>query len=402
MKKIIRRISYILRIFYLMSFLAIFSIPIQAKTINPESSENKETNKKDKVELYTETGFEYIDNVYGLTDSQISGMEANSNEDQISGRYNEMDSAADFIISPEIGVKFNSSSPLGGKFSMTSWIKYNYYNKNNKSSFPEAKIRLKNSIGENGALTLEGNFLSGFFKKNYLSDVNDANTNGNIPREERIYSAAVYDEYEGIVSYEHKIIKNKDSMVSGLDFRPFAGYRYRQYNSTFSNRDQNIAFLGLGLNIEFISKIGLEMIYQYESVSSPDNRELFLFDETTDGVDVNSDGRIRSNAPFVTNVDRSSNRHTIEINPSFNLTKNTSLYFGYERRLTTYTSNNPLDIEHYNNEGDRQQIKSGIKHSFAKAWSAEFEYGRTDDDDDEDGDYSQNNFLAKIKYDFNI
>jgi len=369
----------------------------------PGSSENKESSNKGKdleLNLYAETGIEYIDNVYSLTESQKTNMETNNQEDIAGGRFKNMDSISDMILEPSIGLKFKSRSPFGGKYWLTSWIRYNYYMKNDKCSFPEGKIALKHSLLEDGELSLEGNFIHGFFKKNYLSGVNDKNGNGNISRDERIYSAAVYDEYEGIIAYDHRIIKNKDKKISGLNIQPFAGYGYRRYNSTFSNRDQTITLAGLGLNLEFISRIDLEMIYQYEGVSSPNNKELILFNENDAGLDINDDAKTKSNTPLITNIDRSSNRHTIEINPSIKLTKDCLFFAGYKKRDSKYTSDNQLDIEHYNQSAWRQQIKSGIKYSFSKAWSAEAEYSKTDNDDDEDGEYSQKNFLITIKNNF--
>jgi hypothetical protein len=402
MKKTANRIPFALRILLLMSLLITYSIPVTAQASESESAEQKDAVKKasdNKLKLYAEAGVEYTDNVFRLTESQISKMDANNAEDAAGGRFKNMDSVSDYIISPEIGLNFNSISPLGGKFSLASWIRYNYYRSNQDSSFPEGRISLRNSIGQKGSLTLEGNFLFDFFKKNYISEIDDENENGNVTREERIYSSAIYDEYKGIISYEHKIINDKDKSISGLDIQPFAGVGIRNYNSTFSNRDQNITFLGTGLNLEFMSRIDLEMIYRYEWVSSPDDPELILFDETVSGTDVNDDGSIKGNAPVITEIERSSTRYSIEINPSYKLSKNTLLFLGYRKRVSTYESDNKLDIEHYNQKAYRDQIRSGIRHDFSKAWTAELEFSRTHEDE-EDGEYSENSYMIKVKYDF--
>lgn len=402
MKKITDNTSFIFRILLLISLLMAFLPQVPALAAGSENAEKTDNDKRFKnieLQFYGETGIEYTDNVFRLTDSQISRMEANDSEDVASGRFNDMDSVSDYIVSPEAGLSVDSDSPFGGEFSMTSWIRYNWYKENPKASFPEGRIRLRNSIGEKGTLTMEGNILFDFFKKNYLSGVDDSNENGNIPREERIYSPAIYDEYEGIIAYEHEIIDNNDERISGLSIEPFAGYRIRRYNSMFSNRDQDIASLGIELDLELISDIDLEMIYLYEDVSTPGNRELVLFDETVSMTDQNDDGEIERNAPLMTVIDRSSSRHTIEINPSIKLTKDTRIFFGYEKRIAECASNNSLDIEHYNQEEYHQQIKLGARHDFSKKWTAEAEYSKTDEEE-EDGDYSENSFLIKIKYDF--
>lgn len=397
MKKITDKAPFTLRTLLLISLLTASLTQGPAPAAGSETADKK--NNDIKLKAYAETGIEYTDNVFRLTDSLVSMLEANAPEDASGGRFRDMDSVSDYIVSPEVGLSIDSGSLLGGKFLMTSWIRYNYYTENQKSSFPEGRIRIRNSMGEKGTLRLEGKFLFDFFKKNYLSGVDDDNENGNITREERIYSPAIYDEYEGIIAYEHEMINNNDTSLSGLSIEPFAGYRIRRYDSMFSNRDQDITCLGIELDLEFISRIDLEMIYLYEDVATPGNRELILFDETVSGKDSNNDGEIKGNAPLFTVIDRSSSRHTIEINPSFKLTKDTRIFLGYEKRIAVCSSNNKLDIEHYNQEEYRQQIKSGIRHDFSKKWTAEAEYSRTSEED-EDGDYTENSFLVKIKYDF--
>jgi len=401
MKKIAGKTPFRLRTLLLISLVIASLTQGTAPASGSETVDKNDADKKTniKLQVYAETGIEHTDNVFRLTESQISKMVANEIEDAVSGRFKDMESVSDNIISPEVGLSLDSDSPLGGKLSMASWIRYNYYTENRKSSFPEGRIRLRNSFGKKVTLTLEGNFLFDFFKKNYLSDVNDENENGNIPREERIYSSAIYDEYEGIIAYEHEMINRQDGRLTGLAFQPFAGYRLRKYNAIFGNRDQDIAFLGIELDLEFVSRLDLEMIYLYEDVATPGKRELILYDETVSGTDYNNDGEIKGNAPLLTVIDRSSSRHAIEIYPSFKLTKDTRIFLGYEKRIAECASGNELDIEHYNQKEYRRQIKSGIRHDFSKKWTAEAEYGRTTEEE-EDGDYSENSFIVKIKYDF--
>jgi hypothetical protein len=283
---------------------------------------------------------------------------------------------------------------------MTSWIKTYAYTKNQKRSYPEGRIRINNSYGENGVWSLEENFVHGYFSRNYLSGVNDININGNITRGERIYSPAIYSEYEGIIAYEHKIIKNKDKKISGLDIRPFVGHRSRVYNSTFDNRDQDIMLGGLGLDIEFASILDLEMIYEYEKVDTPNKEELILYDETVSYKDINGDRDIKRNAALLANVDRSSKRHTIEINPSLKLTKDWQFYAGYRRTITAYKSTNILDVDHYNNTPHRERFRTGMSYDFSKALSTNVELNRTCDYDDEDGDFTENNILFTLTYNF--
>jgi hypothetical protein len=392
-----RHRTHIRRLLFLPVFLLLFSAIAPAQSADSPEVKETQKGKTSEYKLYAETGFEYSDNIFRLSDNQIAKMESDNQEDITNGRFKDMDSLSDIIIEPSVGFKINSDGLMNGKLHLASSITYNYYMKNDKSSFPEGKLKLSNSVGKRGDLILEGSFVSRFFKKNYLSSVNDANHNGNIPRDERTYSSAVYDEHEGQIAYDYKIIK-KHKNLSGLNVAPFLGFHNRKYNSIFRNRDQRIAFGGLEAVLETASKFDITVTYQYEDVSSPNGHELVLYDEIISGLDANGDGVRKKNAPLVTRVDRSSKRHTIEIKPSYRLQENTVIFASYKRRTTDYRSGNLLDVEHYNVDALRQQIKTGISCKFSKAWSAEVEYSRVDDDNDEDGSYAQNNFLIKIKY----
>jgi hypothetical protein len=395
-----KKIWIVLRSLFVLSILIFSSVQVPAQTTEPGSSSSDESDvkkKNSKLDISTAMGFEYLDNVFTLTPQQIWRQKQNDDSDRAAGRFKDMESVSDIIARPVIGLKYAAKSPMGGKLNLSSSVVYNYYTKNRKAGFPEMQIKAKNSIGKNGELSFQGDYISGFFKKNYLSGFDDTNSNGNITREERIYSGATYDEYQLTLSYSHNVIKDKDKKISQLDVRPFIGIEKRTFNQVFSNRDRSITFAGLDSSLGFGSDIGLKLLYKYEKVSSPNKTELVLFDETTSGTDVNSDGNIKANAPLFTEIDRSSTRNTIEIEPSFRLTRNIDLSLGYERRTTAYQSDNVLDVDHYNTTAVRQTLKSGIDLKISKKWSTGFDYSRIKDDD-EDGNYLQNHFIVTLKY----
>lgn len=352
-----------------------------------------------EMSMFVEISFEYTDNVFGLTKDQISTMNENDPGDVISGRYKGTDSLSDTILKPRIGIKWKSDrSPLGGEFRLTSWLKYHYHTENDDLDYPEYGVTLKNSIGKKGDLILEANIVDGFQKKNYLSSASDMNGNGNLSRDERSYFAAVYDEYEGMLSYQYEVIDEKDKMLSELSIKPSAGYKIRSHNSCFKNRDMDTAFGGLEFNFEFLNRVDLELLYKYERASSPGDTELVLFDEIRSGNDVNGDSTLRKNAPLYSTIDRSSERNTIQINPSVILVKDIMLYLGYSKRTTRYTSDNPLDIEHYGQKAYREKFKAGISYDLSKSWFLKAEYCRTEDEDPEDGIYDENSYLFALRY----
>lgn len=381
---------------FLTTFLFLAPAPFQAQASSPGTSKSDQQN----LGFYGEVMFEYSDNVFHLTESQKSAMDENDPGNTSSGRFSDMESISDYSVSPALGMTYDFKGLGGEDLRLSARVRYHLYMENHAKSYPGARIRMKNDIGKKSALLLEGNFLFAFFKKNYLTGYDDENENGDIPRNERIYSPAVYDEYEGILSYAHEFYKNKDNTLSQGDLKPFFGYGARSYNSPFHNRSRRIIFGGLALTVEFLNRIDLGVIYRYENVRTPGDDELVLFDETRLENDVNEDGEIAGNAPLVTRIDRSANRHTLEINPSFNLSKDSRIFLGYEKRRSDYTSDNPLDTDHYNNTSYRQKIKACFQYDVSKTWSTEIEYRQTDDKDPEDGDFVENRFTFSIRYDF--
>jgi hypothetical protein len=393
-----KKIQYYLPVFCVLSLLLMSSLSVKAQAADPEQANETPWIKKTtaNIDLFTEIDVEYSDNVFRLTESQQANMDENVQEDIGSHRFDDMDAVSDYILSPVIGFRYKSDSPIHGKLRLDASGRYHWYNDNKEHSYPEFEIQLENSVGDNGVLSIEGNFTFDFFKRNYLSGFNNVNGNGNITRDERIYDSAVYDEYEGIISYEHEFLNNRGEALSEIDIEPFAGYSSRYYNSPFGNRDRNITLGGIAVSLEFFSKIDLELAYRFEKVDAPNFRELVLFDEVSSLTDANGDGDLYRNAPLVTRIDRSAERNTVEVEASIELTKNTLLNLGYRDRVSTYSSDNPLDIEHYNKKAYRERFRSGIEYEFSKFLSFEFRYTRTSDDD-EDGEYIENCYLFTIK-----
>jgi hypothetical protein len=351
----------------------------------------------ERLSLFSEFGLEYSDNIFGLTEDQISMMNENDPDDVASGRFQGMDSLTDYILKPRMGIKWY---PDWCEFTLTAWLQYNYHIENSDSGYPEGRVIIKYPINKKGSFIFKGSLIYDYTKKNYLSDFNDINENGNISRDERTYSAATYDEFEGMAGYRYVIADDKDRILSGVNIEPFMGYSVRSYNPIFDNRDKDTAFSGLLIELEFINTISLEGIYRYDDVSSPGKMENILYDETESSVDINGDGEIRGNAPLYTAIDRSSKRHLIEINPSIKLSEDITITLGYSKLTTKYGSDNPLDVEHFYQTAYREKYKSEINYDLSKAWSLKAEYSRTKDDDPEDGLYDENNYMFTIKHKF--
>jgi hypothetical protein len=347
--------------------------------------------------FYAGTTLEYTDNVFELSESQKSSLE-NPEEDEVNnGRYKNMEEAADEIVTPVLGLKMEKGSPLGGLFGFDIWLKYNMYVNNVEKCFTETGMTFKQSVNGNGEFKVKWMYLDGYFKKNYLSSVDDANGNGNIPNDERTYSPAVYDELEGILSYRHTLVKSRESLVSRLDVEPFGGTCIRKYNDLFSNRDKRTATGGVGFHFGILSRIGLDLVYKYDRVTSPGDYELVLYDETVDDADVNGDGEIKANAPLLTRIDRSCTRHGVEISPFIDISKKWRFFVGYDWRKSSYSSANTLDMDHYGRTAERNRYKAGVSFKTKESWSVSVEYMKTNEDGPDEDDYGENALRLKVE-----
>jgi len=393
------------RLILLILALTMFPIISSAQVSNNEQRPDQDagdTSGRAEISCFVETGIEYSENVFHLDGSQKRDLKKSDADDEAGGRFDNMESVSDTIITPRLGLKTKGPGLFAGGFEMAAWLQYNAYSENTECSYPEAKLSLAQDVGDKNRVTMEWKYMDGFFKKNYLSEVDDRNENGNIPKEERVYSSAVYDAYEGTLSWRYTPWEDKDGQISRIDVEPFGGWYHRSYNAIFRNRDRRVVSAGIGTRLGFLSKFDLDITWQYDHVSSPGRDELVLFDETLQGMDVNDDGEIKGNAALTTAVDRSCDRYTVSISPSLELTNDCSFYVTYKWRRSVYSTDNKLDLDHYDQTPVREQLKAGLRYDFSKSWSSAIEFARTVDDAEEDDDgYAENKYLLAIKYKLN-
>lgn len=351
------------------------------------------------VSFFFETAVEYDDNVFQLSDDQKHSMDHPETGDVASGRYDGMENASDVIVTPRIGLSLDTLGFAGGRTQTGIWGQFRFFNENQEKNDFEAGCSVAQTVGSRGKVLVKWTYLHDAFKKNYLSDADDDNGNGNIARDERTYSAARYDEMEGLLSYRHTFIKEKESLLSRLDLEPFGGSSFRTYDRIFDNRDRKTATCGLGARLGFLSRIQLDLALQYDRLRSPGDDELVLYDETVNSLDVNGDGDIKENAALVTKIDRSCHRYGFSIAPSLDVTDDLTVFTAYEWRMSDYVSDNVLDVDHYRKKVQRNEMKAGLALKLNKHWSMAGEYQRTDEEEPDDDDYVENSFRLEWRFD---
>jgi hypothetical protein len=347
-----------------------------------------------------EVCFEQYDNLFGLSEDQKTKLRQKALEDLPGQRFKNMPAISDFGVAPTVGMKMIIPDSSKDPFTLKAELTYHSFTKNTEASFPEGAFALDKSIGKNGTFRFDGKAAVGVFKKNYLSGVADGNSNGNITREERLYSSAIYREFEGEFSYETVVRKKKKQPLSRISLRPLIGQRQRRFHSGFRNRDYQLPFFGLESTLGFFSRLDLTLLYQAEALISPADPELFLYDETLTQTDVNGDGKIRANAPLLSKVDRSARRNLFEVATSWKPSSKTKISAEYSNRTASYRSNNPLDRDHFGRDGYRRRFKSGIKQALSGDFSAQVEFSQTENKDPDEDKYSEKAVLFSLARDF--
>ena len=354
-----------------------------------------------------EAGITYDTNVWLLDGGQQDRLEEDRPADQISGRYDNMESVDDFIFTPDLRLEARGPSPLGRRMDAYLDLEYPFYSSNPHRSHLELGLGVVQDIGPRGNLEFSLKFMPDYFKKNYLADGVDANGNGNISADERRYDDGTYREGELELEYRHKLVDRDAQHPFGLFGDVALGLRERAYDSPFDNRDEDAWFARLGLRFAYGPKLRWGIHYRYESIDAPGDSEVVLVDEVALGQDVNGDAILANNGRVVTPVDRSKAEQTIGLSLGYALTSALEAEIAYSRLFRDYSSNEPLDFAHTDREDSRDEVEMGLKFFLTKNWDTrvgwQWREQHTDRPDDPGGsgetvDYKRHLFLISAVY----
>lgn len=307
----------------------------------------------------------YATNVYNLSSDQQSQLEANVPADQTSGRFNDMDSVEDFILTP--GLKLSGKMPgLGGKeFQIKPGVAYNLYAQNTKKSHFELGLDMRHDLGDSGTLGLDISYAPEVFKKNYLADATDLV--GPVADSERVYKPATYDSVGADLSYRHRLWKGGKVETAGTSIESvhgtvIIGFQNREFSAPFKNRDEDSVRAGAGLDMDFSNNLALGVSYMVESVETPAGTEVLILDEADFSFDFNGDSDILDkNLRSVQKVDRSRLEHVVAVKARIKLGKNWTGQARYDYRLQDYSSTERFDSTYANREDVRHRLGLGLQ-----------------------------------------
>lgn len=366
--------------------------------LGPEVEEKKD---KSKIEFTTGLRIEYNDNVFKLSENEKRIFNEKNASDAASGRLRDMDVLYEFIASPEIEMDWLTRGLSGKKFELKAGFKYNIYLANSSGSYPEGNLILGHNTGWGGKFKLKFDFYINYFRQNSFSAGTDANSNGDISKDERTYSRQIYSEYETIFSYRQKLMSSREQGEKlfhkpEMGIEPLFGFCYRGYKDPFENRDRKIFIVGSRADLKFFW-MDFDLEYKYEKVFTSNGQELILVDETVSGADsdLNVDGMIGDDAPLTTNIDRSRQHEIVDIEAKIKFAKRWRFDLGYRFRGLKYDTDNALDIDRYEQEETRHTLDLGLRRKFSKRWTGKIYYQMV-----RDTDYKQNVIGVYTAYTF--
>lgn len=390
----------------------VVALLVQAKPASPPA--------KWETEWRVKGTLEYNSNVFLLDGDHQDRLENDLPADQASGRYDDMESVEDFILTPELRFEVKGPSPLGRRLDAWLGLQAPVYFLNPRRTHFDIGVGVGQSIGRDGHLGFSAGMLPQYFNKNYLADGVDASGNGSISSDERIYEAGVYQEFEVQLEYRHRIVDRSAQQPLGLEGEVAAGYRMRTYDSPFDGRDETAPFVRVGLDVSYAFRRGAAkgsgwvlkggVFYKYEAVDSPTEQEVVLLNEAFYGVDFSGDGDTTdSNARSVQAVDRTRTEHRFGVLLGASIGSSIDLGVEYSRLLKEFDSSNPLDVAHSGRNDTRDDFGLFLKYSFRKGVDVKVGYDwrrqitdRPDDPDSvsESTDYKRNIFYLSFSYRF--
>ncbi len=362
-----------------------------------------------------EAEFAYETNVYHLSNSQADRLDANTAADQTSGRFTNMESVGDFIITPEFKAKASVTGMSGRELQVSPWINYVYHMKNTERNHFGLGVDLDQEVTDVDTVSFSFDYAPGVFSKNYLSDavvtatlvVTDA---------ERRYSAGTHDDTSFEVAWRRRLdadLANVKKLYGEIN----AGYSIKRYESPFSHRDEDTYSIGAAVDIELVTGVEVSFSYDFDHVDVPVASEVLIRDEPDFGVSLNDVGSgatttdsdtIDNNVRIVSTVDRSRNEHTFGIKMKKKVNDTWDGYAKYDLRFQNYDSKEPYDITRQDRSDVRHRIGLGAERELADrlslsvGWLWAYEKAGRDAlaavDPTESKSYSDHTFSALLSY----
>lgn len=343
--------------------------------------------KYPKWNFETRLNTSFNDNVFRLTNDRKDRYDRRDSDDEMSGRYTDMNSLSDIVINPEFSAEMKFRSPFKHNMYLISDVGYNVYMQNNKANFVETGLELIQEVRKKDEISLDFEGKFGFFMRNYLSDATDLNNDGNISSDEKVYSPGIYNQTELKFSYLFLLKKrNKSGPFFGrweAYLEPSYEYSSRQFEAPLENRSRKGNNFGAELTLEPSQKLKFEIKYNYINFKSPNDEEVVLVES--------NNNIVRS----IAKVDRSRIQKNFGVSADYSPTKKFNIFTEFGNQQLDYQTTNFLDENRFELARKRVAAAFGIRLKPSKNWSMQLEFNRKDFET-----FTRNIYQGYIKYSF--
>ncbi len=327
-------------------------------------------------DLFFEEVVSYDSNIFGLSDKTRDRLEDDRSGDSVSGRFDDMDSADDVVVSSDLMLVSKLRGLGDGSFRVIPSITYDYFALNESKSHPTFSLSIDRDSASDTTVSLDLAYELDVFPKNYLKNVTDLT--GQVTAKDRVYDRGEYDEAAASVTYETRLWKRRKKTQSFLDARRIEGfvefgYARRDYDGPFYNRDRNAVDAALGVSTEFGKRWNFDLGYEFDYVATGNGKEVLVRNEPDFGVDFNGDGDIVDlKRRTVQRVDRSRMDHSVDLRLRYDFAKRWEAWAGYLFRYQDYLSKERFDT-HKGREDFGHSVRAGVGWEIDSRWSLELE-----------------------------
>ena len=312
-------------------------------------------------------GTEYDDNVFLLPSNKRNAPGAPSAADQLSGRYVGMESAGDLITTASVVLSVETPGVGGRDLRFTPAVAYEAYAQSGERSNVAFGLSVEQAVRRGGRLRVRGSLQPRYFARNYLADAIDANSDGTITADERIYLRGEYRESEIQADYRLRLAKSTRSRPFGAWLIVGGGFADRSHGARFVARDFSGPSAAARLQFDLPRGVELVTTYDLAVLSSPRTAQVMLLDELVYGEDLNGNGNATDlNARTSRTVDRSRTEHLIGETARFELGRHTDLELSVELRLRDFSSVEPYDAANNGRRDRRVQFGVDLSRRVAK------------------------------------
>jgi hypothetical protein len=305
----------------------------------------------------------FDNNPFLLSDMGQAALAALSASSLQSGRFATMLDASDWITALHGSIAAEGAGLFDRRLALEADARYDYYHRNVSRRNVDFNVSAMQALGHGAHLGVRAHVLPSFYFRNFMSDAVDANGDGIIQPNERIYAAGTYADNDLAVEYRQRLVRSTPDQPFGARLVLVGGHRSRKYQAPFEMRSYRGPHASALVALDLMSGLTMDLGYRRASLASTPGTAVLLLNEPDFNQDFNGNGtRTDLSVRSVQMVDFSRVEQTFTTRVRAHLSDNVETELAFGRRYRTFGSNQPYDV--YNNTRRDSRDRTGMHVSF--------------------------------------